>query len=157
MVWPYIVAGAAGLGYLLSKSDKDHDDVVEETLEQLEAASAGDATIYADHVDREDIPNTRGAFTHLDHDPDHHPDVVVQSGIDNSLIVEVETGSALEDNGSKAKSQMDDFSISGYRRVLVVPDADFDSKHVNEFSDDLDEQLSGNVYVATPSGVTDLL
>lgn len=156
MVWPYII-GAAGIGYLLSRSDKDHDDVVEETLEQLEDAAADDATIFADHVDRDDIPNTRGAFTHLDDEPDHHPDVVVKSGIDNSLIVEVETGDALENNGGEAKDQIDDFSISGYRRVLVVPGADFDSKHVKEFSEDLDEQLSGNVYLATPSGVTDLL
>lgn len=157
MVWPALVVGAAGVGYLLSRTDKDHDDVVEETLDELEAVAPSDATLYADHVDRDDIPNTRGAFTHLDHDPDHYPDVVLKSGLENSLIVEVETGDAIENNGSEAKSQIDDFAISGYRRVLVVPGADFDAKHVNEFSDDLDDELSGNVYVATPSGVTDLL
>lgn len=157
MVWPYLIAGAAGLGLLLKSTDKDHHDVVEDVVDELEDEVPRDATIYADHVDRDDLPNPRGAFTNIDDEPDHVPDVVVKSGLRNSLIIEVETGDAIDQNGSEAKEQIDDFSISGYRRVLVVPEADFDAVHVEEFTDDLDVDLGGDVYVATPSGVTDLL
>lgn len=155
MVWQYAIAGAIGYA-LLRDTSKDHDEVVGDVVDELEAEIPGDATIYADHVDRE-LPNPRGAFTNVANEPDHVPDVVVTSGLRNNIIIEVETGDAIEQNGSEAKKQIDDFSIPGYRRALVVPDADFDAVHVEEFEDDLDVELSGDVYVATPSGVPDLL
>ena len=83
--------------------------------------------------------------------------MVVTSGRKNNLIIEVETGDSIEANGSEAQSQLEDFSIPGYRRVLVVPGADFDTAHVDEFEDHLDEEIDGELYFATPSGVVELL
>ena len=101
-------------GYaLLKDSDKDHDGVVQETVDELEDEVPDDATVYADHLDGE-RPNPRGAFAGVDGAPDEHiPDVVVTSGLANNLIIEVETGDSIENNSSEAKSQIDDFSISG--------------------------------------------
>ena len=157
MVWQY-VAGAALIGAAaLISTDEDHDDVVQNTVNNLEFELPADATLYADHLDG-DRPNPRGAFTDLNDAPDEHvPDVVVTSGWKNNLIIEVETGDSIEANGSEAQSQLEDFSIPGYRRVLVVPDADFDTAHVDEFEDHLDEEIDGELYFATPSGVVDLL
>ena len=83
--------------------------------------------------------------------------MVVTSGVKNNLIIEVETGDAIDGNSADAKSQIADFSIPGYRRVLVVPDADFDAVHVDEFEQQLGEEIDGECYFATPEGVTDLL
>ena len=148
--------GVIGAAALIS-TDEDHDDVVQNTVNNLEFELPADATLYADHLDG-DRPNPRGAFTDLNDAPDEHvPDVVVTSGRKNNVIIEVETGDSIEANGSEAQSQLEDFSIPGYRRVLVVPDADFDTAHVDEFEDHLDEEIDGKLYFATPSGVVELL
>lgn len=80
MVWQYI-AGAALIGAAaLISTDEDHDDVVQNTVNNLESQLPEDATLYADHLDG-DHPDPRGAFTDLDNAPeDHIPDVVVTSG-----------------------------------------------------------------------------
>ena len=39
----------------------------------------------------------------------------------------------------------------------MIPDADFDAVHVDEFEEHLDEEIDGEFYVATPEGVVDLL
>lgn len=49
---------------------------------------------------------------------------------------------------------IENFAIPGYRGVLVVPDADFDTVHVDEFDEQLDIELNGEYYVATPEGVS---
>lgn len=41
--------------------------------------------------------------------------------------------------------------------MIVVPEADFDAVHIDKFESELDDDLDGDIYVATPSGVTDLL
>lgn len=157
MVWQYIGAAALLGAAVLLDTDKDHDEVVQETVDNLEPELPKNATLYADHLDG-DYPNPRGAFNDLSNAPEQHiPDVVVTSGEKHSLIVEVETGDSIKNNDSEAKSQIEDFSIPGYRRVLVVPDADFDAVHVDEFEEQLDTELDGEYYVATPEGVTDLL
>lgn len=105
-----------------------------------------------------DYPNPRGAFNNLESAPEEQiPDVVVTSGQKNNLIIEVKTGNSIEKNGSEAKSQIDDFSTPSYRRVLVVPGVDFDAVHVDEFEEQIDEDIDGNVHVATLSGVIRLL
>lgn len=52
---------------------------------------------------------------------------------------------------------MDIFSIPEYWRVFVVPGADFDAIHVDEFEEHLDEEIDGEYYVTTPSNVVGLL
>lgn len=157
MVWQY-VAGAALLGAAaLISTDEDHDDVVQNTVNNLESELLENANLYADHLDC-DYPNPRSAFDGVNNAPDEHiPDVVVTSGQKNNLIIEVETGDSIESNSSEAKSQIDEFSIPSYRRVLVVPDADFDAVPVDEFEEHIGEEIDGECYFATPSGVVDLL
>jgi hypothetical protein len=146
----------AGVAIILD-TDEDHDDVVQKTADNLEPKLPEYASLYADHLDG-DYPNPRGAFNDVQNAPeDHIPDVVVTSGLKNNLIIEVETGDAIDGNSAEAKSQIEDFSIPGYRRVLVVPDADFDAVHVDEFEQQLGEEIDGECYFATPEGVTDLL
>lgn len=148
-----VLAGAA----IIFDTDEDHDDVVQKTADNLEPKLSEHASLYADHIGDE-YPNPRGAFNDIENAPDDHiPDVVVKSGQENSLIIEVETGGAIDVNSAEAKSQIEDFSIPGYRRVLVVPDADFDAAHVDEFEDQLGEEIDGELYFATPSGVVELL
>ena len=157
MVWQYVIGGALVGAAILLDSDEDHHDVVQQTVNNLEPELPEHASLYADHLGN-DYPNPRGAFTGIDNAPeDHIPDVVVTSGIKNNLIIEVETGDSIKESSSAAKSQIDDFSIPGYRRALVVPGADFDAVHVDEFEEHLDEEIDGEFYVATPEGVVDLL
>ena len=142
---------------VLLDSDEDHHDVVQQTVDNLEPEMTEHGSLYADHLDG-DYPNPRGAFTDTENGPEEHiPDVVVKSGVKNNLIIEVETGDSIEDNSSAAKSQIEDFSVPSYRRVLVIPDADFNAVHVDEFEEHLDEEIDGEFYVATPEGVVDLL
>lgn len=157
MVGPLGVAAVLAGAVIIFDTDEDHDDVVQKTANNLEVKLPEHASLYADHLGG-NYPNPRGAFTDIDNAPeDHIPDLVVTSGIKNSLIIEVETGGAIDVNSAEAKSQLEDFSIPGYRRVLVVPDADFDAIHVDEFEEQLGEEIDGECYFATPSGVVDLL
>jgi len=117
MVWQYVIGGALVGAAVLLDSDEDHHDVVQQTVNNLEPELPEHASLYADHLG-DGYPNPRGAFTGIDNAPeDHIPDVVVTSGIKNNLIIEVETGDSIEESSSAAKSQIDDFSIPGYRRV----------------------------------------
>lgn len=148
MSWTLLLGGAA-VGLLLHESDPDHDDVVETTYEQLKKASRANAKVFVDHVDG--APNPRGEVDGLD----HVPDVVVRSGAANSLLVEVETGASLKNSPTEAKRQLQDFSKSGYRRVLVVPKADSDT--AEEFAGKVEDDLPGRYYLSTPKQVTELL
>ncbi|MDB2246070.1 MULTISPECIES: hypothetical protein [Halorubrum] len=157
------MVGALGVGAalvgaaIIFDTDEDHDDVVQKTVDNLEPEVPENGSLYADHLD-DGYPNPRGAFTNVDNAPeDHIPDVVVTSGLKSNLIIEVETGDSIKDSSSAAKSQIEDFSIPSYKRVLVVPGADFDAVHVDEFEEHLDEEIDGEFYFATPDGVTDLL
>jgi len=149
MSWTLLLGGATAVGLLLHDSDPDHDDVVETTYEQLKGASPENAKVFADHVD--DAPNPRGEVDGLD----HVPDVVVKSRVANSLLVEVETEDALENSPTEAKQQLQDFSKSGYRRVLVVPQAH--SESAEEFAEKVEDDLPGEYYLSTPKKVTQLL
>jgi hypothetical protein len=149
MSWTLLLGGAAAAGLLLHDSDPDHHDVVEETYEQLKSESPANAKVFADHVDG--APNPRGEVEGLD----HVPDVVVKSGAANSLLVEVETKDSLTNSASEAKQQLQDFSKSGYRRILVVPKEDSDK--AKEFADNIEDDLSGEYYLSTPKKVTELL
>ncbi|ELZ49043.1 hypothetical protein C463_00345 [Halorubrum californiense DSM 19288] len=157
MIWQCVGAATLLGAAVLLDTDKDHDEVVKETANNLESKLPQNATLYVDHIDRE-YQNPRSAFDDLDNAPEQHiRDVVVKSGQKNSHIIEVESGNSIEQNDSEAKSQIEDFSIPEYLRVLVVPDADFDAVHVAEFEEQLDTELDGEYYVATPQGVIDLL
>ncbi|TKX87627.1 hypothetical protein EXE43_02190 [Halorubrum sp. SS5] len=157
MVGPLGVAAALVGAAIVLDTDEDHDDVVQSTVDNLEPELPEHASLYADHLDG-DYPNPRGAFADIDNAPeDHIPDVVVTSGIRNNLIIEVETGDAIDGNSAEAKSQIEDFSIPGYRRVLVVPEADFDAVRGDKFEQQVGKEIDGECYFATPDGVVDLL
>jgi len=70
----------------------------------------------------------------------------------NNLIIEVETEDTLDD---EAISQLDEFRLRGYRRVLVVPNGD--SETVSEFEQRLNEEIPGKITVATPGTAANLL
>lgn len=149
MVWQYAAVVAVGYGALklLGSSEVDHDDVVEESYTKLAQAAPHDATIYADHIDTG--PNPRGEIDGLS----RIPDLVVKSGIANSLIVEVETAESLIEEAADARAQLVDFSTSGYRRVLVVPD----DETAVEAARELVADIEGTVHLANPGTVEELL
>lgn len=142
-----------GGAVLLNRSEKDHDDVVEDTFDELAAAVPRDANVYADHLShRGDVLNSQGEVNGLT----HIPDIVVKAGSVNSLLVEVETADSLKNEPHKAREQLTDFSKSGYRRVLVISEK-VDDDVVQNFVDETRNQIGGEIYVATPSTVTNLL
>lgn len=150
-----LAAGAAVAGtYTLLKlfeSDADHDTIVEETATNLAYQLPPDGTLYADHI--EEYPNPREVAADLD--LAHVPDVVVRAGSVSNLMVEVETDGSLDGGASEAKRQLEAFATRGYKNVLVVPDVDTDV--VSEFEAQLNEELSGTIYVETSTSVTNLL
>ncbi|WP_135306302.1 hypothetical protein [Haloarcula amylovorans] len=145
------IAGTVAAAYVLnrlSKSDRDHDDVLEETYHAVEAAVSTNASIYVDHIDVDAEGNTRSATP----GNDHVPDLVVKSFADNNIVVEVETGDSLDGD---ALDQLEDFAKPGYTRVLVVPDSAVDDgvHLIEEFTDGSTE----NIVVCGPSDVAKLL
>lgn len=150
-----IAIGALGLlGLkLLSGSDPEHHDVVEETYESLEGATPNSATVYADHLPDRDVPHPRNAVDGLT----HIPDVVVKSGITNSLLVEVETATSLADSPTEAKRQLADFSKQGYRRLLVVPEGQENDDAVQKFVADIEGSIDGDIHLTAPSSVATYL
>lgn len=155
-MWQYvaIAAGTAIGAKILSKSDKNHHDVVEDTYDAIEPQLPPDASIYADHLShRDEVESPHGVVDGLT----HVPDVVVKSGISNSLLIEVETADSLAENGHDAKSQLEDFSKSGYRRVLVVQQGKSDVEAVRAFLDEIEDDLDGKMHVANPETVPKLL
>lgn len=155
-MWQYVAlaAGTAIGAKILSNSEKDHDEVVADTYDALEPELPPDASIYADHLDnRDDIDTPHGVVDGLT----HVPDVVVKSGVSNSLLIEVETADSLADNGADAKSQLDDFSKPGYRRVLVFQKGKSDVEAVRAFLDEIEDELDGQMHVAHPETVPNLL
>lgn len=156
MVWQ-IAVGVGALAVaneILGESSADHHDVVEQTHDALVDEVPESATVYADHLShRDEIPNPEGEVDGLT----HIPDVVVKSGFANSLIIEVETADSLQNEPSDALSQMQDFSVSGYRRVLVVPDGKTDAEELETFVEQYDDQIPGKYYVATPDDVSKFL
>ena len=150
MVWQAVIAGGIAYGLLKSRT-LSHDETVQSTYDALQDQVSSDATIYADHID--DAENPRGEVSGLD----KVPDIVVKSRLDNNLIVEVETADSLSDRRSEAREQLRDFSKSSYRRVLVMPPSQEDHDAVKEFVQTEFEELDGELYAATPEGVTDYL
>lgn len=143
---------AAGVVYkLLSSGSMDHDATVQATYDTLVDNVHSHATVYADHIDAG--PNPRGEVDGLR----HIPDLVVKSGVDNSLIVEVETADSLANRKDEALSQLRDFSTAGYRRVLVIPPSEQDEESVTAFLEREFDRINGRVYLATPTGITEYL
>jgi len=153
MVNPVLAGvGVAALYELLSESEpRDHNAVVADVYNRLDEAAPSNASVYADHVDA--APNPHGEVGGVE---EHIPDVVVKSGVANSLIIEVETASSLESDAAEARSQLREFSTPGYRRALVVEAATSDEDSVREFVESLDG-LDGEVYFVKPEDVTNLL
>lgn len=77
MVWQYVaVAALIGLGVPLD-SDKDHDEVVQETADSLKPELPENAAPDVDHVG-EGYQNPRSDFDEVTNAPGQHiPDVVV--------------------------------------------------------------------------------
>lgn len=147
----YIAGGIAvgALHKLLSDSDADHNDVLEDTFEAVERETAETTDVYVDHIDdRVDADgNTREATPGTN----HRPDLVVSGFADRNLVVEVETHDSLDGD---AEDQLEDFKTQGYTRVLVVPDGVVDGGA--KFLEGIDADTE-NVVVAEPDSVTNLL
>lgn len=143
---------AVGLAYkLLTAGSMDHDETVQATYDALEPAVSAHASVYADHIDDGENPrNEIGGLSHV-------PDLIVKSGVDTNLIIEVETADSLKANPAAAESQLRDFSTPGYRRVLVVPPSQEEAESVKSFIADEFDALPGKLYLATPEGVVEYL
>ncbi|MBO4248392.1 hypothetical protein IL252_11260 [Halomicrobium sp. IBSBa] len=145
------IVGTIAAGYVLdrlSKTNKDHDDVVEETFQAVSGAAHPNSSIYTDHIDVDADGNPRSATPGTD----HVPDLVLEGFEDNNIVVEVETGDSLDGD---ALEQLADFSEPGYTRTLVVPDSVVDDgvQLIDEFT----ESSSANIVVCGPSDTPELL
>jgi len=132
----------------LSSTEKDHDDVLEDTYQAVESAAASRSSIYVDHINVDADGNPRSALP----GEDHILDLVLTGFADNNLVVEVETADTLDQT---ALDQLADFSTKGYRRVLVVPDG-----AVDDGAQLLEDTATGDrerVVVCGPTDVADLL
>jgi hypothetical protein len=144
---PAIPIAAGGVGVMALKklfSQKDHDAYVKSTYKALSREAGEMTSIFVDyhHYNPKGAGNTRG----LNIDTDHYPDHVVQSppGSPN-LIIEVEEEHTLDQD---ARSQLEDFQVQGYKRLLVVPN------RATDVAEAFVDELAGKVTVTTPSEVS---
>lgn len=150
----YIAGGLAlgALHRLLRGSDDDHDDVLEATYHELREETDSSTNIAVAHIQSRSGVDANGHVRSATPGEDHEPDLVVESFVDNKLVVEVETGDTLD---GEAMSQLEDFSTSGYTRVLVVPEGDVDAGET--FLSGTGEAGRQPVAVCSPGGVTEFL
>lgn len=141
--------GAKVLYDLLSESEADHDDVLEEAYNELDAAKASETDLYPAHIHNRSGVNGAGHPRGELPNTSHVPDLLVKGFVDNNLAIEVETGSSLDQD---AIDQLEDFATSGYTRILVVPDEALD-----DGARFVEESLEETVYVARPSDLPDFL
>lgn len=149
-----VLGGMAGLavkGVYDSWTTSNHDKAVQKAYDKLSAAANADTTVYADHIS--DGPSPNGAVTGIE----GIPDLVVKSGTQNSLLIEVETAKSIDENPVHAKQQLYRFQKRGYRRVLAVPAGDEKLNGVQQWVGTIDEELDGNLWAVRADSVHDLL
>jgi len=132
---------------LSSSEPAPHDEILEQTHEAITAATDSTVSVVSDHGVGDDEPNGDLAVDGIE----GRPDLVARAFDSANLIVEVETAEALANRTDHISEQLDGFRKEGYRRVLVVPEM------VTSAADTLAEELEGEVTVATPDQVTELL
>ena len=141
-------------GYAFGSDESAHKETTRKTFYALKEA-APEANIYVDHVDPDGhAGSTRGAIDGLS----HHPDIVLTGppGRPN-LIIEVETANGIGDDAEHAISQIEEFRVQGYKRVLVVPEKQLED--VFEWVEECEDQglITGNLTLASPERVSKLL
>lgn len=143
MVLGRLIAGGllAAAGAKLLSSPQTHDQLVESTYNELHRISDTDEYLYVDyhHYNPSNSAGNTRSMT-LDTD-EHYPDLVLTSS-GKQYIVEVETNA--DALNTEARSQLRDFRLSGFTRMLVVPHDHLDA--AERFVDDLE----GTVEVASP-------
>jgi hypothetical protein len=133
----------------LSDTEASHDDVLEDAYHHAVEHTSPRANIYVDHIrDRDEVEATQNPKGVLPN-TSHVPDLVVQDFETVNLIVEVETADTLDQD---AVDQLDDFTTSGHRRILVVPDAALD-----DGAEFIDDSFDDDVYVAGPTDLEEFL
>lgn len=128
-----------------------HDKAVKEAYNNLTYVAAQDTTVYADHISAG--PSPRGTVEGVE----GVPDIVVKSGSQNNLLVEIETAQSIENNPVHAANQLKDFSKKGYRRVLAVHSSDANTELVRDWISSIDKKLEGELHSARTDNVHNLL
>ena len=124
-----------------------HDELLEQTHRAVSSNTDTSVSIASGHGVGDDDSNGDLAVDGIE----GRPDLVARAFDSANLIVEIETAQALANRTDHIADQLDGFRKEGYRRVLVVPEM------VTSAADTLAEELEGEVTVATPDQVTELL
>ena len=140
-----VLGGAAVVGWLTSDSEPEHDELLEQTYDAVDAATDDSVAISAEHgvgdgEGTRDIDEING-----------WPDMAVTGFGVSSLLIEVESADALAEKPGEVIEQVDGFRKSGYSRVIVVHSSVVDG------AEELVAEIDGTVHVTTPDGVVDLL
>jgi len=148
MVHPLLVAGAAaGIGKLAYDHFRtySHDELLEQTYNAVDAATDDSVAISTEHGVGD------GAGTRDIEGIDGWPDMAVTGFGVSSLLIEVETATALNESSAEVIEQVKGFKMQGYSRVIVV------QSDVVEAAKEVAAEIGGTVHVTTPDGVVDLL
>lgn len=141
-------------GYALGSDETTHNGTLRKTYYTLKESAPG-ANIYVDHINPDgQAGGTQGVIDSLS----HHPDLVFNSlpGYPN-LIVEVETAGGIKDDPDHAVSQIEEFRVQGYKRVLVVPEREL--KDIYEWVEECENRgiITSEVTLASPKRVSELV
>lgn len=146
MVHPVLIGGAIAVGGKLIADALDeppeHDELLEDTYDAIEAAVDDELELPTDHGVGDDTDDT------LSIDGiEGRPDLVLKGFEVRNTIIEVETADAIENRRGHVIEQIEGFRTNGYSRLLVVPD------DAVEAAKELVEEIGGTVHVRTPGGV----
>lgn len=156
-----VVGGGPGaalggvVGALLGSHEKKHNKALRQTVYNLQEATNGEPKFYVDHIDpngtAEEGPRNRIKGLSM------VPDLVMVAQNYPNLIVEVETVEAVQENQEHIIDQLNDFQTSGFKRVLVVPEADLeDVKQWVEYQEN-GGNLNSEVILSTPESIAGVL
>lgn len=144
MVHPLIAIGTAAVGvakaldYLNTSS---HDRVLKKSYKTVKRNTSSSATIYVDHINPSGSDgNPRNKVDGISGVPD-----IVVKDFPTNLIIEIEDAEGLQ-RPQRAIDQLDGFSKSGTKRVLVVPDAE----ETLAAAEAIVDEVQGSVAITTP-------
>lgn len=115
---------------------------MKEANKNLSRAAAEDRVVYADHISIGPSPHGTVDLSC------GVPDLVVKSGSQNSLLVEVKTAAPIGSNPTHATNQLAGFRKQGYCRAIVLPATDSNSDTVTEWIDAAEQELDGELVAA---------
>lgn len=144
------VVGATIGGWLFGR-ESDHNDTLRKTFSAVKEATSDDAHLYVSHInpDGAALTSPQGVID----DINGEPDLISIDSTSANLIVEVETMEAIDENGSHALDQLQEYPTPGFKRVLVVPEEEVDAAVEWVEAHEDRGALEGSITVASPKRV----